>query len=91
VLKKLVNTEILPSLSIERRISEPTARRWLHKLGYSKRPHQKGLYFDGHERPDVVKNRNKFLSRFEAYNRYVDLLGSALGLISFQADCSLGW
>ena len=42
-------------------ISEATARRWLSKLGFSHVHHQKGVYFDEHERNDVVDYRNEFL------------------------------
>ena len=38
-----------------------TARRWLYKLGFSRVHHQKGLYFDGHDRSDV-QYRNHFLA-----------------------------
>ena len=31
-----------------------TARKWLTKLGFSQIQHQKGAYFDGHDRDDVV-------------------------------------
>ena len=44
-------------------ISEATARRWLSKLGFSRVHHQKGVYFDGHERNDVVDYRNEFLQK----------------------------
>lgn len=38
-----------------------TAHRWLHCLGFRARKYSKGLYFDGHERPDVVAYRHKYL------------------------------
>ncbi|CAN0411346.1 unnamed protein product, partial [Ectocarpus sp. 13 AM-2016] len=38
-------------------ITESTARSWLHKLGCSYRDMQSGLYFDGHDREDVLKYR----------------------------------
>ena len=44
-------------------ISVKTANRWLHKLGFSRTHHQKGVYFDGHERDDVVENRNSYISQ----------------------------
>ena len=42
-------------------IHEETARRWLVELGFSRVHHQKGVYFDGHDRDDVVTYRNEFL------------------------------
>ena len=44
-------------------IHDSTARRWLFKLGFSRIHHQKGVYFDGHDRDDVVKYRNTFLEK----------------------------
>jgi hypothetical protein len=41
--------------------SEKTARRWLKKLGFVYSRFTKGIYFDGHERSDVVEYRQKFL------------------------------
>ena len=43
-----------------------TARRWLHQLGFHQCDHQKGVYFDGHERDDVVTYRQEFLDRLES-------------------------
>ena len=37
--------------------------RWLHELGYSRVHHQKGVYFDGHDKEDVVKERKVFLEK----------------------------
>jgi hypothetical protein len=42
-------------------ISSRTARRWLNQLGFSWRDIRKGVFFDGHERDDVVEYRRKFL------------------------------
>ena len=44
------------------KIHESTACRWLQKLGFSRVHHQKGIYFDGHDRDDVVAYRNKYLN-----------------------------
>ncbi|KIM76951.1 hypothetical protein PILCRDRAFT_26353, partial [Piloderma croceum F 1598] len=49
-------------------ISLATARRWLHKEGFKYIHHKKGLYFDGHDRPDVVEYCQKhFLPAMKAY------------------------
>ncbi len=47
------------------KIHVETARRWLLELGFSRVHHQKGVYFDGHDRSDVVKYRNEFLAKME--------------------------
>lgn len=46
-------------------ICEETARTWLLKLGFSRVYHQKGVYFDGHERDDVVVYRSEFVKQME--------------------------
>ena len=38
-------------------IVDDTAHRWLHKLGFNQKRYGKGVYFDGHERDDVVAER----------------------------------
>jgi len=53
----LINKNFFLSLS--------TANRWLKKMGYVYDKYKKGLYFDGHERSDVVEYRNKFLEELE--------------------------
>ncbi len=40
-----------------------TVSLWLHDLGFSYQQHTKGVYFDGHERPDVVADREAYLER----------------------------
>jgi hypothetical protein len=67
-LCEYVNNIILPSVGIEnenKKISEQTAARWLKKLGWEFGTYKKGIYNDGHERPDVVKYRKEFLKFME--------------------------
>ena len=52
-------------------ISESTCQRWLHRLGYRNLEVHKGLYIDGHERPDVIEARGRFLERMQGFKRYV--------------------
>ena len=49
-------------------ISE-TARLWLCSLGFSQKYHKKGVYFDGHERPDVVEYREQFVQQLHELDR----------------------
>ena len=51
-------------------ISTKTAVRWLHVLGMDYVKYSKGLYFDGHERPDVVSYREEFLQRMSQHERF---------------------
>ncbi|KAJ7472095.1 hypothetical protein FB451DRAFT_1471312 [Mycena latifolia] len=60
-LRRYVNEFLFPELEIEDTIGVTTATAWLKKLGYRLRRYQKGIYFDGHERPDVVEKRTEFI------------------------------
>lgn len=77
--QEFVNTEIIPNLTDEENkgllpktihhggISAPTARQWLHHLGCFFKEGKKDIYYDGHEREDVVKYRNEFVPRLLSY------------------------
>lgn len=79
---KHMNEVLFPALDLDSKpnmISERTARRWLHKLGYQCKEVAKGKYYDGHERPDVIRKRKEYLVKMSeetGYGRYVDKLNS---------------
>ena len=50
-------------------ISSETARKWLHTLGFKQVNHTKGVYFDGHEREDVVMCRKTFVEKLSDLDR----------------------
>ena len=62
---KFVEEEAIPTFGIETKktICEVTARAWLHHLGWDYKDHSKNIYFDGHERDDVVAYQNQFLKK----------------------------
>lgn len=51
------------------KVHERTAQRWLHRLDFSPCTYRQGLYFDGHERGDVVAFRKKFLNEMASYQK----------------------
>ena len=55
-------------MTYSKKVYQETARRWLHELGFSRVHHQKGVYFDGHDRSDVVADRLKFLAIMEEFD-----------------------
>jgi len=64
-----VNDIILPALGINRKIVESMARCWLRfRLGYECKESRKGMYVDGHEHPDVIKERSDFIDKL--LNKY---------------------
>lgn len=66
-IEPLDNTANLPLNTI----SFKTARKWLRKLGYLRHTSKKGVYVDGHERPDVIESRKRFLQAMSDYQRRV--------------------
>ena len=78
ILCQHVNNIILPALGIQGAIAESTAHRWVRsKLGYECKEARKGVYVDGHERPDVIQERKAYMeqifNRFEWYVRCVQI------------------
>ena len=70
-LRKHVNNMILPTLDLSTKnasICDQTAINWLKKLGYTFKDVKKGLYHDGHERPDVIVARKKYLEQMDQYS-----------------------
>lgn len=48
-------------------ICTSTASVWLHDMGFSHKQFSKGVYFDGHEREDVVEDRKTYLAAIASY------------------------
>ena len=63
-----VNNELLSNVTLKPGYptlapSVETARKWLHDLGFDVLQMSKGVFIDGHERPDVVESREKFMRK----------------------------
>lgn len=52
-------------------ISIKTSCVWLKKLGLIPQSRKKGIYFDGHEREDVVEYRKEFLDKMLVYEKFM--------------------
>ena len=50
-------------------VCSETARVWLHNLGFTQKNHHKSVYFDDHEREDVVTYREEFPQKLEELDR----------------------
>ena len=61
-------------------IKSRTARKWLHKLGFEYKDVKKDVFVDGHERLDVVEDREKFLNMMKDLEPY---------LVEFEQDGSM--
>ncbi|KAG1779490.1 hypothetical protein EV702DRAFT_1195449 [Suillus placidus] len=67
----LVQTE-MPQGLIGCRVSLSTARCWLRNEGFWFMAYKKGLYFDGHDQPDVVEYRqNVFLPAMKEHEHHL--------------------
>jgi hypothetical protein len=69
-LKQYLEDELFPwiYLRVRRGILLSTARYWLHLEGFQYISHKKGLYFDGHNQPDVLTyHQNHFLPTIKAF------------------------
>ena len=69
-LKKYMDLKLLLHIHMKvgQGISLSTARHWLYLEGFQYTTHKKGLYFDGHDQPDVIEyHQNVFLSAMKAY------------------------
>ena len=64
------NLHLVADIPRQLNISESTAIRWMHHLGMDYLRYSKGLYIDGHERPDVIAYRDAFLQRMEEHSKY---------------------
>ena len=87
---KALNDQILPvlGLAVKNGLSERTARRWLLALGWRRTRVKKGVYMDGHERPDVIKYRDDvFLPLMASYERrMVQWKPEGSGLVRVEPD-----
>lgn len=69
-LCKHVNDVLLPALGMQGSISEATAQRWLKfRLGYQCKEAKRGIYIDGHERPDVIEERKIYIGELDRYEQ----------------------
>ncbi|KIM30516.1 hypothetical protein M408DRAFT_22012 [Serendipita vermifera MAFF 305830] len=69
-LVKFVNKKVLTRFKVHKTtITKRTAERWLHSFGYQSRRHKKNIYWDGHERADVVLDRERYLNEIQEVQR----------------------
>ncbi|GBB90989.1 hypothetical protein RclHR1_18070004 [Rhizophagus clarus] len=71
--KKFIENELFPNIGItkEKSIALITATRWLNVLGYSFQQYRRRIYYDGHERDDVLQYRKEFLEKMFEHEKYM--------------------
>ncbi|PKY46319.1 hypothetical protein RhiirA4_320161 [Rhizophagus irregularis] len=84
-LKKYIEETVFPKLTghiKKETISEKTCRNYMHFWGYKYDEKKKGVYYDGHERPDVVEYRKEWLKRMFEYKKSMkDFDGDMLDVV----------
>jgi len=58
---------------VNKKITVKTSRVWLKKIGLVPQPRKKGIYFDGHERKDVLEYRAKFLEELKELEQFMPM------------------
>ena len=64
-LTQKIFQHIMHGFLVDGHICCETARVWLHHLGFNMSDHQKGVFFDGHDREDVIAYRRDLLDQLE--------------------------
>lgn len=76
VAKKFIDETILPTFlgvsGTQDGVSEATMRKYFYEWGYGYRKNEKTIYFDGHEREDVVLYRKEWCKRMLSYMEKMD-------------------
>ncbi|POW15576.1 hypothetical protein PSHT_06968 [Puccinia striiformis] len=70
IFHEYLHKQVLPRFRLKP-VSESTLLRWMYKIGFRPPKHSKSLYYDGHERADVVESRKKYLddvARLRSYS-----------------------
>ncbi|PLW54798.1 hypothetical protein PCANC_03715 [Puccinia coronata f. sp. avenae] len=81
-----VINHIFPNFKINKTLHRTTATRWMVKLGFTPQDYHKSLYFDGHERPDVIIARKKHIDDFDSYRKRSRTYGGEKLDIRVQVD-----
>lgn len=84
-LKTYIEGTVFPQMSGQIKkntISERTCRTYMHLWGFRYDENKKGVYYDGHERPDVVAYRKEWLKRMFTYKKSMkDFDGEMLEIV----------
>ena len=71
--KKFIEQELFSQLEIKKTISNKTSRIWLRKFGLIPQLRKKGIYFDGHEKKDIIRYQEIFLRKMAEYEKLMSV------------------
>ncbi|CAK5267144.1 unnamed protein product [Mycena citricolor] len=93
LLQQYVNETLLPSHNLRKKsISRRQSRRWLYRLGYRRKQHSKGVYWDGHERKDVKKHRAEFIAQMSDLENFRPIYdGNEMSELAPPMKDAQGW
>ena len=89
VFRQHILKNTFPLFGISKIISRRTATHWMYKLGFKPQEYHKSLYFDGHERTDVVEARKKYIQDFTMYRKQSRVCGGKKLDVSVLVDPEL--
>src|SRR5947209_9174009 len=71
--QNFINSVLFPQMGImiNKNITVKTSRVWLKKIGLVPQSRKKGIYFDGHEREDVLEYRAIFLEEMKELEQFM--------------------
>ncbi|KAF8595175.1 hypothetical protein BDV93DRAFT_457472, partial [Ceratobasidium sp. AG-I] len=73
VVRFTARPDIQDKWKLTKPISKATAQRWMARMSYRWRHEPRGLYFDGHERQDVVQYRQSvYLPRWNEMGPWME-------------------
>ncbi|KIY60956.1 hypothetical protein CYLTODRAFT_447875 [Cylindrobasidium torrendii FP15055 ss-10] len=90
-LKTYINTELLPRIGVKKPVSIHTCRRIMLEMGFKYTEHKKALYYDGHERPDVVEDQQDHYVPAMLKEHYPRAVRYVVGDVEKEAEGSLNW
>ena len=80
--QEFVNTNLLQQSELTRTwwaagekksITIKTARAWMRQLGFNRKLNTKGVYYDGHERADVLEYRKVYLEKMNSFKNLMTI------------------
>ena len=91
--ERWINSELKSQVGIDYdlSVSKRTAQNWLIKLEFRFQEYRQGsAYVDGHERPDVVAHRNRFVEEMAEWQKRMDIYAGDEMEICIQPELSSG-
>lgn len=93
MIDRWVNEKILKEeLSGSKGISRRTAHNWMQELGFKRSRHQKCVYVDGHDRPDVLEARAEYVVKMQDLRKRMStwVKGASIFFLTWYTEVGVG-